>query len=323
MAWIKSCQELLNHPKTSELAFLLDEEIYSTIGRLHMLWWWALDYAKDGDLSNIKSRIIAQKVGWSGDPEQLINALVESGFLDRTDDGLFIHDWDDYTGGFTEKREKERARKERYRRSRASVDEPVDDPQVTRDKDGTSTGQGWDNDGTKWDCPADVPRLDIDIDIDKDKDKDKDLPTERAERAADVVSGDISISEVPRAMRHTAKYLLSETGRRSITASELTALRLLNEHHLPSRVMTEIDMLVRRFREKQRDPTMLTFAYVWQVMERMRPTRKAREKQRDEETEKIGVFSGTLGRLLTPEEIEESDRLIHELEVANCLEELR
>lgn len=150
MAWIKSCQELWNHPKTSTLAFLLDEEIYAAIGRLHILWWWALDYAKDGDLTNISSRIIAQKLGWKGDPEQLINALVESGFVDSTNDGLFIHDWDEYTGDFAEKREK----------SALASSNTADQGQLSmmlpwrfRWMRGTTTGQPRDKDGTLRDCP--------------------------------------------------------------------------------------------------------------------------------------------------------------------------
>ena len=49
--WIKSYQDLGRHPKTSRLARTLGISRPAAIGHWHLLWWWALDYAKDGDLA--------------------------------------------------------------------------------------------------------------------------------------------------------------------------------------------------------------------------------------------------------------------------------
>ncbi|GIM48438.1 hypothetical protein DNHGIG_39870 [Collibacillus ludicampi] len=51
MAWLKSHQEIARHPKTKRLAKALDISLPTAIGHLHLLWWWAMDFAKNGDLS--------------------------------------------------------------------------------------------------------------------------------------------------------------------------------------------------------------------------------------------------------------------------------
>lgn len=120
MAWIESHQELAAHPKTKRLARLLDVHIAQAIGHLHLLWWWALAYAEDGDLSIFDPDEVADACQWEGDPELLIDALGAcgrgggEGFV--TDD-LQLHDWHSYAGKLVEKRKQDAERK---RRSRAT-----------------------------------------------------------------------------------------------------------------------------------------------------------------------------------------------------------
>lgn len=104
MAWIESHQEIAAHPKTRKLAQTLRIPKAQAIGHLHCLWWWALDYAVDGDLSRYDTADIALGAEWDGDPDVFVDALVDagsrgsSGFLDVGDDGYVIHDWDEHTG---------------------------------------------------------------------------------------------------------------------------------------------------------------------------------------------------------------------------------
>lgn len=101
MAWIESHQALKDHPKTEVLAYALDVRPAEAIGLLHCLWWWALDYAPNGDLSNFDPRVIAKAATWHSDPMVFVAALLNSGFLD---DGPTIHDWMDYAGRLVETR---------------------------------------------------------------------------------------------------------------------------------------------------------------------------------------------------------------------------
>lgn len=112
--WIESHQSLRDHPKKDELSELLfngtvpvDVADYATIGLLHQLWWWALDYAPDGDLSPYSPRQIAKACRWHGDPATLLQSLLTSGFI--TKDGR-LNDWYDYAGKLLERRAKNKER---------------------------------------------------------------------------------------------------------------------------------------------------------------------------------------------------------------------
>lgn len=123
MAWIESHQTLARHPKTRKLARLLDISVPQTIGHLHCLWWWAMDYAQDGDLSDYDCTDVADAALWEGDADAFVAALAECGagggigFLELGDSGYIIHDWQDYAGRLVEKR---KANAERMRIARAS-----------------------------------------------------------------------------------------------------------------------------------------------------------------------------------------------------------
>ena len=115
MAWIESHQELARHPKTRRLCRELGINLREGIGLLHLLWWWALDYADDGDISTYDASDIADACLWDGDADALLDALVQAGWIDQDADGRHIHDWDDYAGRILDQR---RANAERQRRHR-------------------------------------------------------------------------------------------------------------------------------------------------------------------------------------------------------------
>ena len=115
MDWIHSYKNLRGHPKTRKLARRVGG-LPAAVGHLHCLWWWAMDYAPDGDLSDHDAEDIAIGCEWEGDPNAFVTALVESGFLDRDDDGtLSIHDYHDYIGRYQWKAEKDAAAKRQAR----------------------------------------------------------------------------------------------------------------------------------------------------------------------------------------------------------------
>jgi hypothetical protein len=102
MAWIESHQTLLNHPKTLDLMRFMEWDKATTVGKLHMFWWWCLDYAPDGDLTKHPSQRIAQAVEVQ-DHEKFMNAMIESGYID-TEPYLRVHEWWDYIGLFLQRR---------------------------------------------------------------------------------------------------------------------------------------------------------------------------------------------------------------------------
>jgi hypothetical protein len=132
MAWIEAHQGLANHKKTIRLRKLLNIKKTEAIGTLLLLWWWAMDNAPDGDISELDAGDIAEIIEYKGkNPQTALDALIESGFVDSN---MRIHDWDEYIGKLIEKRKNDAERK-RTVRSNSSK------------KSGTSNG-----------CPADVQR---------------------------------------------------------------------------------------------------------------------------------------------------------------------
>lgn len=99
MAYIESHQELGRHPKTKRLARQLGISIPAAVGHLQFLWWWAMDYAQDGDLSRYDSDDIADAAMWDGaEAATFVEALAAAGFLDGDGECWSIHDWADYGG---------------------------------------------------------------------------------------------------------------------------------------------------------------------------------------------------------------------------------
>lgn len=93
--WIESHPALENHPKRIKLSTLLKLDKRSTIGLLHLFWWWGSVYAEDGDLRKYGMGAVNEVLGLPlGD-----FGLVRAGFIDRAPH-LRIHDWFHYYGRY-------------------------------------------------------------------------------------------------------------------------------------------------------------------------------------------------------------------------------
>ena len=126
MSWLQSHQTLARHPKTLRAAKLLNVSIPAVIGHLHLLWWWCLDYAEDGDLGGLDNSEIAQAALWPGEPQAFVEALLnagassKAGFLEHSSNGhLVVHDWDEYAGILIDRRKRNAQYKRDVRRMSA------------------------------------------------------------------------------------------------------------------------------------------------------------------------------------------------------------
>lgn len=127
MAWIESHQGLRSHPKTRKLVRRLNASPAIIVGHLHFIWWWALDFAQDGEITQFDPEDISDACDWDGEPEEFFNALVEVGFIDKVDDRYFLHDWYDYAGKLIEIRRKDAERKRKSRgQAKESEGSPTD-----------------------------------------------------------------------------------------------------------------------------------------------------------------------------------------------------
>lgn len=115
MAWIESHQELARHRKTKRLARKLEISVPAAIGHLHIFWWWAMDYAQDGNLSKFDPDDIADGALWEGKSD-FLEAMHFAEFVDFTDGIYLIHDWYEYCGRLIERRAADALRKKNSRK---------------------------------------------------------------------------------------------------------------------------------------------------------------------------------------------------------------
>lgn len=121
MAYIESHQTLRNHPKLKRFVRMLGIDVPTAIGYLHLLWWYCLDYAQDGDITDFGADGIADACEWPKDSAVLYTALRDcglregAGFIEEIDGRIVLHDWYDYAGRLIEQRAfyAERARRKR------------------------------------------------------------------------------------------------------------------------------------------------------------------------------------------------------------------
>lgn len=87
--FIRKMRPILDHPT-------VDPETIC-IGILERLWHAACTSAIRGDIGRLSDDLIAEMLGWRGDAQQLIEILVECGWLDESEEyRLLVHDWADH-----------------------------------------------------------------------------------------------------------------------------------------------------------------------------------------------------------------------------------
>ena len=145
--WI-SVHTGIDGPKLREFRKKLKCSKFEATGILVYLWFWGLENAeKDGrilhaDREDVEECLIGSSVGCKIAPNSIVDALVETGWIDETDNGLYIHDWEIWQEQWykaKERREKDAKRKRESRKrdnskqSGMSEDSPADSPKDTKD----------------------------------------------------------------------------------------------------------------------------------------------------------------------------------------------
>lgn len=133
LPWIQVYSNLADHPKIYALVDRMKLRRNSeAVGIVVSLWLWAAKNAPDGDLSGFPERAIADAVGYSSSyAEKLCQLLVETRWLDETENGYALHDWVEYAPAIIDMYEKdknrtrERVRKFRERRRSITPNETV------------------------------------------------------------------------------------------------------------------------------------------------------------------------------------------------------
>lgn len=139
MGWIESHQNMERHPKTIGLRRFVGWNLNETIGFLHRFWWWALDAAPDGVVTDVcQPGVCGEVFGLSSDiGDKLMAGMAKVGWLDTRDDGtIIIHNHQKYRGRLSELREQARIRQQN-RRNRMKEGE-LHENEEDIDEDGSS-----------------------------------------------------------------------------------------------------------------------------------------------------------------------------------------
>ena len=92
------------HPKFAALQSILHLRKSETMGLLEMLWHFTGKYAPQGNCGKFKDVEIESWIDWGGERGRLIEALVETGWLDRSaEHRLLVHDWHEHADTTTRK----------------------------------------------------------------------------------------------------------------------------------------------------------------------------------------------------------------------------
>ena len=81
------------HPKTKKLARRAGLE---GVRSLQILWAWAACNRPSGSLTGMDSEDIELAADWNGDAGAFVKALDELHWLDRTENGYALHDWQEH-----------------------------------------------------------------------------------------------------------------------------------------------------------------------------------------------------------------------------------
>ncbi|MEK5182152.1 hypothetical protein [Paenibacillus odorifer] len=167
--WIKSYQATDRDPITRRFCRSTGLSTPAAVGTLHMLWWWVLDWAQDGDISKYHDIDIADAVSFEGEPEVLMRALIDAGYVVENQSGREIANWFKIGGQIIESKKKDAERKAEAREKKRLKKEGLLDVQ------GTSTGHPSDSTGTSNGVPPEVRSIDKELDLDLELDINKDL----------------------------------------------------------------------------------------------------------------------------------------------------
>jgi hypothetical protein len=98
----------VTHPKFRRLMMRLNLKQYECAGLLELLWAMAAQFTDDGNLSRFNAEDIAAYLDWRGDPQELVDTLVDCRWLDRDGEAVAIHDWQDHMPHFITERVRKR-----------------------------------------------------------------------------------------------------------------------------------------------------------------------------------------------------------------------
>ena len=141
MAWI-SIQEQVTGPKLRKFAKKVGCTQNEALGLLVRLWLWSIrNIEQDGLLKNMErcdlAEIINIGLNKTYDPEIIVDAMIETGWIDEDGGRLFIHEWYEwqkYYYTYNDKNKKAAARMRKTRAAKEKDDSEETDGAITEEE---------------------------------------------------------------------------------------------------------------------------------------------------------------------------------------------
>ena len=100
MIWIGVYKELKGSPKVRRLAKKLKTSNAEVLGLLNLLWFWGLENAETETGKIMDADIEDMQYIFAGETslpiETIVPGMIEAGWIDSLEEGLFIHDWGEW-----------------------------------------------------------------------------------------------------------------------------------------------------------------------------------------------------------------------------------
>jgi hypothetical protein len=92
----------MGHTKLKKLQRRTGESLRACVGLMELLWHLTAREAPRGDIGRLSDEDIAIALEWEKDPEDLVEILVDCGWVDRSEKyRLLIHDWHEHADDAT------------------------------------------------------------------------------------------------------------------------------------------------------------------------------------------------------------------------------
>lgn len=114
ITWFAIDCNLYTHPKMLRLSASLKTDVDTLVGKLGRLWAWAkLSGNENGEIGELPAQEIADIMRWKKGSKTLLSALIDCGFIDASEDGIFLHGWAELNGNMTAKKRRDNDRKKK------------------------------------------------------------------------------------------------------------------------------------------------------------------------------------------------------------------
>ena len=144
MAWI-SVHDSIDGAKLRELYKKLDCSKFEATGILIYLWQWGRNNAdQDGlvlnaEFEDIERYLFGIGIGCTISPKEIVNALIETGWLDDRDGHIYLHDWDFWQKEWYKyknrlEKDAERKRIQYHREQGQKTEEKKEEPEKPKEK---------------------------------------------------------------------------------------------------------------------------------------------------------------------------------------------